>query len=206
VSSPGDELLGQLRAAAVEMVGALAHPDVDQLLAGLGDAPDAWKGHALDGQLLDRRVMSGLQEALDRSLRDASPFTRSLFEHDSFDASEVERFLNTVRNLSVSTVTEDGDPHAAVVIAACIDGDIHFTVSDKSQLQRNLARSPRVAFTAADRSHTVMGRGDAVLAGRSLDAPELMARLAAASASGSFTPDGWHGSIYRIQIERIFAS
>jgi hypothetical protein len=54
VSSPGNELLGQVRAAAVEMLAALAHPDVDQILAGLGDAPDAWKGHALDGQLLDR--------------------------------------------------------------------------------------------------------------------------------------------------------
>jgi hypothetical protein len=54
VSSPGDELLGQVRAAAVEMLAALAHPDVDQILTGLGDAPDAWKGHTLDGQLLDR--------------------------------------------------------------------------------------------------------------------------------------------------------
>jgi hypothetical protein len=39
-----------------------------------------------------------------------------------------------------------------------------------------------------------------------LDAPDLMARLAAASAGGSFTPAGWDGSIYRIEIERIFAS
>jgi hypothetical protein len=151
-------------------------------------------------------VMSRLQEALDRSLRNASPFTRSLFEHDSFDAGEVERFVNSVRNLSISTVTDDGDPHAAVVIAACVDGDIYFTVSDKSRLQQNLVRSSRVAFTAADRSHTLMGRGDAVLAARSLEAPDLMARLAAASAGGSFTPAGWDGSICRIEIERIFAS
>ncbi len=151
-------------------------------------------------------MLSRLQDALDRSLRNASPFTRALFERDTFDAGEVERFLNSERNLSVSTVSDDGEPHAAVVIAACVDGDIHFTVSDKSQLQRNLARSTRVAFTAADRSHTLMGRGDAVLAGRSLEAPDLIARLAAASDSGSFTPEGWDGSIYRIEVERIFAS
>jgi hypothetical protein len=54
VSSPGDELLGHVRAAAVEMLAALAHPDVDQILAGLGPAPAAWSGTALDGQLLDR--------------------------------------------------------------------------------------------------------------------------------------------------------
>jgi hypothetical protein len=51
-----------------------------------------------------------------------------------------------------------------------------------------------------------MGRGDAVLVARSLEAPDLIARLAAASASGSFTPAGWDGAIYRIEIERIFAS
>jgi hypothetical protein len=50
-----------------------------------------------------------------------------------------------------------------------------------------------------------MGRGDAVLAARSLQAPDLIARLAV-SAGGSFTPAEWDGSIYRIEIERIFAS
>lgn len=150
--------------------------------------------------------MSRLQEALDRSLADASPFTRSLFEPDTLDADGVERFVNSVRNLTVSTVTASGDPHAAVVIAACVDGEIHFTVSDRSMLQRNLSRGPRVAFTACDRTHTLMGRGDAVLAGRSLEDPDLIARLAAASDSGTFTPTGWDGSVYRLEIDRVFAS
>lgn len=150
--------------------------------------------------------MSRLQEALDRSLADASPFTRSLFEPDTLDADGVERFVNSVRNLTVSTVTASGDPHAAVVIAACVDGEIHFTVSDRSVLQRNLSRGPRVAFTACDRTHTLMGRGDAVLAGRSLEDPDLIARLAAASDSGTFTPTGWDGSVYRVEIDRVFAS
>lgn len=150
--------------------------------------------------------MSRLQEALDRSLADASPFTRSLFEPDTLDADGVERFVNSVRNLTVSTVTASGDPHAAVVIAACVDGEIHFTVSDRSVLQRNLSRGPRVAFTACDRTHTLMGRGDAVLAGRSLEDPDLIARLAAASDSGTFTPTGWDGSVYRLEIDRVFAS
>jgi Pyridoxamine 5'-phosphate oxidase len=150
--------------------------------------------------------MSHLQAALDRSLRNASPFTRSLFEDDTLDAAGVARLINSVRNLTVSTVTGAGEPHAAVVIAACIDGDIHFTVSDESVLQRNLARRPRVAFTACDRTHTLMGRGDAVLAARALDDPDLIARLASASDSGSFTPVGWDGSVYRLEIDRIFAS
>jgi pyridoxamine 5'-phosphate oxidase-like protein len=150
--------------------------------------------------------MSRLQAALSRSLSQASPFTRSLFEDDTLDAPGVERMINTGRNLTVSTVTRAGEPHAAVVIAACVDGEIHFTVSDKSVLHRNLALSPRIAFTACDRTHTLMGRGDAVLASRSLDDPDLIARLAAASDSGMFTPAGWDGSVYRIEIDRIFAS
>jgi hypothetical protein len=76
VSSPGDELLGQVRAAAVEMLAALAHPDVEQILVGLGGAPDAWKGHALDGQLLDREpgrsVMVTLPPAVGRRGRERS--------------------------------------------------------------------------------------------------------------------------------------
>jgi hypothetical protein len=150
--------------------------------------------------------MSRLQEALDRSIADASPFTRSLFEPDTLDADGVERFVNSVRNLTVSTVTASGDPLAAVVIAACVDGEIHFTVSDRSMRQRNLSRGPRVAFTACDRTHTLMGRGGAVLAGRSLEDPDLVARLAAASDSGTFTPTGWDGSVYRVEIDRVFAS
>jgi hypothetical protein len=45
-----------------------------------------------------------------------------------------------------------------------------------------------------------------VLVARSLEAPDLMASLAAAADSGSFTPAGWDGSVYRVEIERIFAS
>ena len=51
-----------------------------------------------------------------------------------------------------------------------------------------------------------MGRGGAVLAGRSLEDPDLVARLAAASDSGTFTPTGWDGSVYRVEIDRVFAS
>jgi hypothetical protein len=149
--------------------------------------------------------MSRLQDALDQSLSNASPFTRSLFEHGTLDAEGVEHLINAVRNLTVATVTDAGEPHAAVVIAACVDGDIHFTVSDRSVLHRNLTRSPRIAFTACDRTHTLMGRGDAVLVARSLDDPVLIARLAAASNSGSFTPTGWDGSVCRIEVDRIFA-
>jgi hypothetical protein len=80
--------------------------------------------------------LSCLHGALDRSLADASAFTRSPFEHDTLDAESVVRLVDSVRNFIVSTVTASGDPHAKVVIAACVDADIHFTVSDRSVMQR----------------------------------------------------------------------
>ena len=150
--------------------------------------------------------MSELQEALDRSIRRASPFTRSLFESVQWDAERVARFVNANRNVTVSTVTFAGEPHAAVVIGACVDEMIYFTVAPQSLLARNLAHTPHAAFTICDRSHAVMGKGVAVLVTRSLDDPDLIARLAAATEQGVFTPAGWDGLVYRIEIERIFAS
>jgi hypothetical protein len=149
--------------------------------------------------------MSDLQRALDRSIEKATPFTKNLFE-DQWDAARVAAFVNANRNLTIATVTAQGRPHASVVIGACLGGEIHFTVAPESLLWRNLARSPHLAFTVSDRSHAVMGRGVAALAGRSLESPELMWNLAAATASGTFTPAGWDGLIYRIEPETIFAN
>jgi hypothetical protein len=150
--------------------------------------------------------MSELQDVLDRSIRNATAFTRSLFEAGQWDAERVSRFVNANRNITVSSVTVAGEPHAAVVIGAVVDDVIHFTVAPRSLLARNLAHSPHVAFTICDRTHAVMGKGVAVLAARSLDDPDLIARLAVATAHGSFTPPGWDGLIYRVEVDRIFAS
>ena len=51
-----------------------------------------------------------------------------------------------------------------------------------------------------------MGRGTAVRAARSLEAPHLVERLAAAAAIGHFTPPGWEGLLLRIELERLFAN
>lgn len=150
--------------------------------------------------------LSELQDVLDRSIRNASPFTRSLFAAVQWDAERVARFVNTNRNVTVSTVTFGGEPHAAVVIGACLGGSVHFTVAPSSLLARTLAHTPHVAFTVCDRAHAIMGKGIAVLVTRSLDDPDLIARLAAATDHGVFTPAGWDGLVYRIEIDRIFAS
>lgn len=147
-----------------------------------------------------------LQEALNRSLEAASAFTSSLFGEDGWDATAVASFVNRQRNITIAAVTSAGRPHAAVVIAACLEGRLHFTVAPRSLLGRCLKHDPMVAFTVSDVRHAVMGRGTAVLAARSLDDADLIQRLAAATEIGAFTPPDWDGLIYRIEIDRIFAS
>lgn len=150
--------------------------------------------------------MQQLQAVLDRSLDRASKFTRSLFVDDQWDAERVAAFVNSTRNMTAATVSSTGAPHAAVVIAACLDGDIHFTAALMAALSRNLANSDQVAFTLTDGTHAVMGRGTAVVATTPGDDSHLVDRLAAMTKGGVFVPPGWDGHIYRIEIERIFAN
>jgi hypothetical protein len=105
-----------------------------------------------------------------------------------------------VKTITVCTITASGDPHATVVVG-CIDGAIHFTVSDGTPLQRNLARDRRIAFTVSDRDRAVIGRGEAGLVARSLEDPALVARLAGVTDNGTFTPAGWGGSIWHTAVE-----
>ena len=150
--------------------------------------------------------MEQLQAALDISLAQASEFTRSLFGEDHWDASQVSEFVNSIRNMTAATVSAKGEPHAAVVIAVCLDGDIHFTAAPKSALSRNLRNSDQIAFTFSDAAHSIMGRGKAIVAANALDDLELVGRLAALTKGGVFVPAGWDGLIYRIETERVFAN
>ncbi len=150
--------------------------------------------------------MERLQAVLDRSIADASPFTRSLFEATRWSADQVIAFVNRTRNVSVASITATGDPHAAVVIGACLDEQIYFTVAPRSLLGRNLGQHPRIAFTVCEGAHGVMGRGKAVRVARSLEDPDLIERLAMATDGGTFTPPGWDGLVYLIELDTIFAS
>jgi hypothetical protein len=150
-------------------------------------------------------MLTQLQAAIDQSHETASLFTRTLFE-ETWDAQQVQQFINQVRNLTVASTLASGHPHAAVVISVCVDGEIYFTVSPRSALSRNLTRDNHIAFTVCDSTHAVMGRCHAIFVTAALDDPDLIRRLAAATPKGAFTPDGWDGHVYRIEIERIFAN
>jgi pyridoxine/pyridoxamine 5'-phosphate oxidase len=150
--------------------------------------------------------MSSISEALTSSLAGASSFTRSLFADASWTATQVTDFVNERRNATIATTNESGQPHAGVVIAASVDDGIYFTVASQSVLARNLTRNARMAFTICDSANAVMGQGVAVRVGPALELGTLIDELANVSRAGRFTPDGWDGDIYQIDIRRIFAN
>lgn len=150
--------------------------------------------------------MTGISEAIDASLAGASDFARSLFGDDSWTAEQVSDFVNERRNATIATVNTNGQPHAAVIIAASVHDAIFFTVAPKSVLARNLTENDRIALSVCDSSHAVMGQGRAVRVGQAPELTELLAELAAATRSGIFTPAGWDGDIYRADLRRLFAN
>lgn len=145
-----------------------------------------------------------LQALLVSSRQRASPFTPAL-EGEARTASQVEEFINATRNITVAVVRRNGLPHAAPVIGACVNGEIHITVSPGSVLATCLERSPEVAFTAADIVHTLIGAGTAERLGCPSQLAGLCDRLDRESPFGRFAPEGWDGYIYVIKPRRLFA-
>jgi pyridoxine/pyridoxamine 5'-phosphate oxidase len=149
--------------------------------------------------------VSGIAAALALSARSASPLTKELFA-ESWTAEQLADFVCEQRNATIATTNTSGQPHAAVVIASVTDDDIYFTVTPGSVLARNLAVNNRIAISVCDRVHAVMGQGRAVRVGAASGLEPLIAQLTAASRSGRFTPEGWNGDIYRVDLRRLFAN
>lgn len=147
--------------------------------------------------------MSSLQEAVERSQAGASEQTTSYFAHGFLDVGQVVEVINDTQAATIATVSHAGLPHAAYVIAACLDETIHFTVTPGSVLERNLDHQSRIGFTIVNQHHSIMGQGDAVRVARSLDAPDLLEALGQVTSSGTFTPPGWDGLVYRIEPRRL---
>jgi hypothetical protein len=102
--------------------------------------------------------------------------------------------------MTVATVGKDGRPHAAIVIAGCVDGTFYFTASPKSALLGNLHRDAAVAFTISDK---VMGRGTARPAGKGYEMERIGRQTS--RLMRELIEEGWRGYIYAIDVERLFA-
>ena len=149
--------------------------------------------------------MGELQDAIDRSMASANEVTREMLAHLELSEDEMISFVNTAGAATIATANAKGVPHAAVVIAACAGEDIYFTVTPGSVMARNLADRPSLAFTICYGDRAVMGQGTGVLVGEARDLEQLIATLAACCLGGAFTPPGWEGLVYRIEIKRIVA-
>jgi len=150
--------------------------------------------------------MKELQRAIDVTLVAASPLARRVYANDRWSAVAVQRFINKVMAATVATVRDDGRPHAAVVLTACLDGTVYFTASSGSLLLRNLEREPAVSITVADREHDLTIHGHADRLGRASDLVELVRELHGLSRRGQFIPRDWDGYLYAVHIDRIFLS
>jgi pyridoxine/pyridoxamine 5'-phosphate oxidase len=150
--------------------------------------------------------LDDLQQALESSEATASPLTASVFSRGRLGAIGVQAFINAVMAATVATVTADGQPHATVVLVACLDGTIIFTASARSLLLANLRRSPSVALTVTNPKHDVIVRGRATLLGQAADLPDLVGRLHRLSKRGRFTPEDWPGYFYAVAVEKMFVS
>ena len=128
-----------------------------------------------------------------------------LFE-EPWTADRVESFVNERRNATIATVSGAGQPHAAVVIAASVGDEIHFTVNPDSVLARDVAGNDKIALSVCDTVHAVMSQGRAVRVGAAEDLDELVGELSATTRRGTFTPPGWDGDIYRADIRRLVAN
>ena len=149
--------------------------------------------------------MTTIAEALAASHQRASEFTRSLFE-ESWTSDQVVDFINRSRNATIATTNPQGQPHAAVVIVGSVNQCIYFTVAPSSVLFRNLTSNDQIAFSVCDSLHAVMGQGRGVRVGNAVELTSLIDKLAMASNASRFTPDGWDGDLFTIDIKRIFAN
>jgi pyridoxine/pyridoxamine 5'-phosphate oxidase len=147
-----------------------------------------------------------LQRAIDSTLTTAGPLAQRIYANQRWSAASVQQFINKVMGATVATVRADGKPHAAVALAACLDGTVHFTASPGSALLADLRRQKAIALTVTDRDHDLTIFGEADLAGRASEVSDLMHNLRRLSRRGQFTPPGWDGYLYAVRIERIFLS
>lgn len=151
-------------------------------------------------------ALGALQSVMDRSIGSASPFAHSLFVQAHWDATEVQRFVNEVGNMTVATVNTGRIPHAAPVIAGYADGTLYFSVSPHSVLMRNLSAGSRIAFTVVGSGHNVLGQGSAKSRGNARDLGNLVPALGEQSRLSKLILEPWEGMIYDVAPSRLFAS
>lgn len=85
---------------------------------------------------------------IQRSLEQATPFTREVFGAQTMTGQEVLDLLERVRTVVVGTTNPAGAPHLSVTGPTLWNGRLYLGFSPQAATYRHLLRSPRLALVA----------------------------------------------------------
>lgn len=146
-----------------------------------------------------------LQEVIDRSRHSASPFTSQLFGAAELTSTGVLDLIVRRRELTIAVVTAKGQPHAALVVAGTVDGEIYFSASTGSLLLKCLGDGAFVALTCSEANGSgIMMRGKATREGHYRELIDLRTSLDRLEPRGYFLADEWDGFLYHLRPTRVF--
>jgi hypothetical protein len=107
-----------------------------------------------------------LQDLLDRSIEQASPFLRSSFEmpERSLSAEQLVARLTGGLTVALSTVTAGGEPRVAPISAFFLRAAFYVPTVAEAARARHLARRPAVSLTYFEGTHlAVIAHGGATI-------------------------------------------
>ena len=89
-----------------------------------------------------------LQNLLDRSMNNAGPHVRSIFDRSNWlSARQVCLHLQGVKQVAAATVSSKGEPRVAPIDAVLFHGRFYLSTDSKSLRARHLAKRPAISVT-----------------------------------------------------------
>ena len=135
-----------------------------------------------------------IDHALHRSASGRTAETDSFFPN-RWSAARTDDFIAETGSITIASVNDSGQPHAAYTIGGTFDRRPCFTVKPGTVLHRNLASEQRIGFSVSSEAGSAMGQGRAV---RAATAPSE-------SDAARIAPAGWTGEVWRIEVDRLVA-
>jgi hypothetical protein len=136
-----------------------------------------------------------LQELLDRSIEQASPFLRNAFEmpQRSLSAERLVEHLDGGLTVALGTVTSAGEPRVAPIAAFLLRATFYVPTVAEAARARHLARRPGVSLTYFEGTRfAVIAHGRAAIIGT--DDPRFAELDQVQIECGHESPTTWSGT------------
>jgi hypothetical protein len=143
-----------------------------------------------------------LQELIDRSIEQASPFFRRSFQmpEHSLSAAQLTGHLHGSLTVALATVTARGEPRVAPIDSLFIHGRFHVPTVAESVRARHLARRPGASVTYFEGIDlAVIAHGEARIVSEDQDEFEQLDEVQL--AAGNQSPREWTGTAVYLAIE-----